>query len=112
MKSNLGKEDLKIVIPEGNKNHLFLKNEIIYIQSDKYYVYIHTEIKKKLVRITLKKLESILNKDYVRINKSIIINTQFVSQIEYHKTSSRILLTNGIEFFASKTYNDNLRSVL
>jgi len=112
LKESLQQDKPKIRIPEGNKNHLFLANDIIYIQSDKYYVYIHTKAEKRLIRITLKRLEAILPKDFIRINKSVIINSQYISQIEYQKTTSRILLINGNEFFSSKTYNEVLRKRL
>ncbi|WP_299525909.1 LytTR family DNA-binding domain-containing protein [Winogradskyella sp.] len=109
LKKSLQGKNSKISIPEGNKTHLFLAKDIIYIQSDKYYVHVHTKAEKRLIRITLKRLEAILPKDFIRINKSVIINTQHISQIEYQKNSSRILLTNGGEFFSSMTYNKVLR---
>ncbi len=110
LKQSLLGESSKINIPEGNKSHIFTANDILYIQSDKYYVYIHTNSEKRLIRITLKRLEAILPKKFIRINKSVIINTQYISQIEYQKISSKILLTNGDEFFSSRTYNKGLRS--
>ena len=108
LKESLQKEDSKIVIPEGNKKHHFSEKEVIYIQSDKYYVHLHAINGKRMIRITLKKLEDILPQKLIRINKSVIINTEFISQIEYQKSSSRIILKNGKEFFSTKTYNHKL----
>jgi len=112
LKNNLRDKELHIVIPEGNKNHLFLQNEIIYIKSDKYYVHVHTTQDQKMIRITLKRLESILPEKYIRINKSIILNTHFIRQIEYQKSSSRIVLTNENEFFSTKNYHLNLQRII
>ncbi|MEM9549114.1 MAG: LytTR family DNA-binding domain-containing protein [Bacteroidota bacterium] len=108
LKESLRKEDSKIVIPEGNKKHHFSEKEVIYIQSDKYYANLHTLNEKRMIRVTLKKLEDILPPKLIRINKSIIINTEFISQIDYQKSSSRIVLKNGKEFFSTKTYNHKL----
>lgn len=110
LKTSLLSEQNKVVIPEGNKNHIYLNNDIIYIQSDKYYAFVFTTNSKKLVRITLKKLEQILPNHFIRINKSVIINTQFISQIEYQKNTSKVVLTNGEDFFSSKIYNEGLRA--
>lgn len=88
---------IKIIIPEGNKKHLFGKNEIKFIRSDRYYVNIHCSGRKVLVRITMKQLEQILPSYFLRINKSVIVNTQFVVRIEENKSSCCIVLTDEIE---------------
>ena len=112
LKKSLQKDTAKIIIPEGNKNHLFLSNDVIYIQSDKYYVYVHTQSEKRLIRVTLKKLEQILPQNFIRINKSTIVNTHYISQIEMQKTSSKIILSNNNEFYSSSNYYKGLRGEL
>ena len=100
-----------LMIPEGNKNHIFQEDDITFIESDRYYVEVNTLMGKSVIRITLKSLESILPKKFLRINKSIIINTDFVSQIDHKKQSSKIKLKTNKEFFSSKSYNSNLKKV-
>lgn len=99
-----------VIIPEGNKQHFFTPDDIVYIRSDRYYVHVHTMSDSKLIRITLKKLMSLLPTSFIRINKSTIINQTCIREIEYQKSSSRILLTNGVEVRSSKTYNENLKN--
>lgn len=100
-----------ITIPEGNKQHLYGENDILYLLSDKYYVNIVTTEQKKLIRITLKKLDTLLPKHFLRINKSTIINLHQVSQIDYHKLTSKVIMKDGREFFSTATYNERLRFI-
>ncbi|MCB0744874.1 MAG: LytTR family transcriptional regulator, partial [Ignavibacteriae bacterium] len=75
-------------------------------------VYVHTQSEKRLIRVTLKKLEQILPQNFIRINKSTIVNTHYISQIEMQKTSSKIILSNNNEFYSSSNYNKGLRGEL
>ena len=100
-----------IIIPEGNKEHIFQEDDVIFIESDRYYVEVNTLTGKSVIRITLKSLASILPKKFLRINKSIIINTDFISQIDHKKQSSKIKLKTKKEFFSSKSYNHKLEKV-
>lgn len=99
------KQNSTIQIPEGNKQHIFNERDIVYIQSDRYYVYINTLEEKRLIRITLKAIESILPGQFLRINKSIIINKDFITLIEFHKNCSNIKMINEQKFSSSKTYD-------
>ncbi|MEL7123837.1 MAG: LytTR family DNA-binding domain-containing protein, partial [Bacteroidota bacterium] len=108
-RNQLTKEMKFIQIPEGNKDHLFKPNEILYIQSDRYYVQIHTPTDKRLVRASLKKLEALLPDHFLRINKSTIINFYSISQIEYLKSSSKIWLTTHLELSVSSLYNEKFK---
>lgn len=94
----------KIIIPEGNKKHLFNKNEIKFIKSDKYYMNIHCNDRKVMIRITMKQLESILPSNFLRINKSIIVNTSFVVRIEESKSSCCVILPDETEYQVSEKF--------
>lgn len=111
LERQLHRKNALIIVPEGNKQHLFGENEILYIISEKYYVNIITSSQKKLIRITLKKLVALLPPPFLRINKSTIINLHQVNQVEYHKQSSKVLMKDGMEFFTTATYNGNLRNL-
>jgi len=94
----------KIVIPEGNKKHLFSKHEIRSIKSDRYYANVFCENKKILVRITLKKLEELLPRNFIRISKSVIINSLFVIRIEASKASCCVVLSGEIQYQVTDKY--------
>lgn len=112
LKESINNQKSKISILEGNKNHLFFNDEIIYIQSDRYYVHVFTKTEKRLIRVSLKMLESTLPKDFIRINKSTIINTQFISKYDRQKSKSRVTLISGMDFHVSSTYNSRLAEKL
>tara|TARA_R110002049_G_scaffold14886_6_gene61959 strand:+ start:8741 stop:9118 length:378 start_codon:yes stop_codon:yes gene_type:complete len=87
----------KIIIPEGNKKHLFNRGEIKFIKSDKYYMNVYCIDRRVLIRITMKQLENILPSNFLRINKSVIVNMSFVVRIEESKSSCCVILPNEIE---------------
>jgi DNA-binding LytR/AlgR family response regulator len=63
-----------IIIPEGNTSHFIDGTSVEYIYSQGYYVNFVINNQKKLVRISLKALEGILPSNFLRINKSTIVN--------------------------------------
>ncbi|WP_027078507.1 LytR/AlgR family response regulator transcription factor [Maribacter antarcticus] len=95
---------VKIVIPDGNKKYLFDKNEIKFIKSDRYYVNIFCLNRKVLIRITMKRLEQLLPSDFLRINKSIIVNSSFIVRIEETKSSCCIVISDEIEQQVTEKY--------
>lgn len=94
----------KIIIPEGNKKHLFDINEVKFIKADRYYVNVFCFNKKVLIRITMKKLEELLPPMFIRISKSVIINVRHVVRIEESKSSCSIVLSGEIEQQVSEKY--------
>ncbi|RIV31576.1 LytTR family transcriptional regulator [Flagellimonas lutimaris] len=94
----------KIIIPEGNKKHLFDINEVKFIKADRYYVNVFCFSKKVLIRITMKKLEELLPTIFVRVSKSVIINVRHIVRIEESKLSCCVILTGEIEQQVSEKY--------
>ena len=99
---------VKIIIPEGNKKHLFNANEIKFIKADRYYMNVLCNGKKVLIRITMKKLEQLLPSYFLRINKSVIVNMVFVIRIEESKSSCSIVLANDIEHQVTENYKSTV----
>lgn len=95
---------IKIIIPDGNKKYLFDKNEIKFIKSDRYYVNIFCLNRKVLIRITMKTLEQLLPGSFIRINKSVIVNTSFIVRIEETKSSCGIVIADDIEQQVTEKY--------
>lgn len=90
-----------LTIPEGNKNYFLNNEKIYYIIADGYYSNFILNDEKKMIRISLKKLEEVLPDNFIRINKSVIINKNFVTELIAHKTTSKILMVDKSEFFVS-----------
>lgn len=90
-----------LVIADGNKNYFLEKDRLCYITADGYYAHFISEDEKKMIRISLKKLEELLPENFYRINKSVIINKNFIKELVTHKTTSRIKMQDGHEFLVS-----------
>lgn len=89
----------KIQIPEGNTTHLLDPAKIEYIRSETYYCRFYLENGlSKMIRISLKSLESLLPAGFVRINKSIMINHDKITSIRQLKRTVEIELSNEKKF--------------
>ncbi|WP_431196072.1 LytR/AlgR family response regulator transcription factor [Maribacter litoralis] len=97
----------KIIIPEGNKKHLFEISEVKFIKADRYYVNVFCFNRKVLIRITMKKLEQLLPAIFIRISKSVIINVRHLIRIEESKSSCCIILSGEIEQQVSEKYKSD-----
>jgi two-component system LytT family response regulator len=73
------------------------KEEILYLESDWNYTNVHTlDNRKHTSGFTLKILEKrIAEKAFLRINKGLLINRQYISQVSSMKKEAFVLLTNG-----------------
>lgn len=91
-------------IPEGNKNHYIEKDKLLYLTADGYYTHFILKDGKKLIRISLKKLEEFLPDNFVRINKSTIINKDFIIESVHHKAVAKVIMADEYEFYVSENY--------
>ncbi|MEO0572520.1 MAG: LytTR family DNA-binding domain-containing protein, partial [Bacteroidota bacterium] len=68
-------ESEPIIINDGAVNHFFKVDQLLYIKSDRYYNNFYTVDKQVLIRSSLKELLPILPDSFIKINRSVIINT-------------------------------------
>lgn len=71
--------------------------EILYLESDWNYTNVHTlDNRKHTSGFTLKILEKrISDKAFLRINKGLLINCLYISQVSSMKKDAFVLMTNG-----------------
>ncbi len=82
--------------------------EILFIESDKKYVYIHTIGKKLLVRESMQNyIDTIGSKDIMRIHRSYAINLNHIQSI-----NADTLLVGSNEIPIGKAYREELLSML
>ncbi len=94
---------LKIRIPEGKTTHLVDGRAIEFIQSDGYYSNIHFEDgSSKMIRISLKSLETILPFTFTRINKSVIVNRDKILSIRQLKRTVEIELPGNKVLYSNR----------
>ena len=109
------KESLdRIAVKVGQKIHVVLVSEILYLQSYGDYVQIITEKEKLIKEQTMKYFELHLPSNrFVRVHRSYIINVEKISRIElYAKQSQRITLHNGDQLKVSAAGYKTLRAAL
>ena len=93
----------KLKIPEGNSIHLIEADALICIKADTYYCHFHLEDKrKKVIRISLKKLEALLPSTFLRINRSVIINKDKIESMKQRRNKVDLELKGGFEFISDK----------
>ena len=104
----------RIALKTGQKIHVILIPDIIYIQSDGDYVQLITENGKYIKEETMKYFEANLHpQKFVRIHRSYIVNVEKIARIElFEKNSQKLMLKNGHQIKASTTGYKILREVL
>jgi len=92
---NIGEQNVnKIAFPTIEGFEFIHTNQILYCKAESNYC----SIKKidgitNMATKTLKYVEEILPKNFVRIHKSYVLNLNFV--VRYHKSNKEVELTNG-----------------
>lgn len=85
--------------------------EIVSIEAGGNYVFLHLKDGKHMLRQSItdvaEKLKSI---GFVRINRSAIVNSAFVQEIQPLQTGDYLLrLAGGADYTVTRTYKNNLR---
>lgn len=92
-----GKKAVKtITIKLGDKILLIKVNEIVHIQAEDKYVFLHTvDGKKHLTDFTLSTLEAKLSDEFLRIHRSDIINTDYIKEIRKGFNGALVFVLNN-----------------
>jgi DNA-binding LytR/AlgR family response regulator len=101
----------RIIIKEGKKLHFINGNEIVMILAEGYYSIFYLNDRECFIRISLKELEDILPQQFLRINKSAIINFDHVLNFKQFEEHGLIKLPNN-EFKISEKHLDMFISFL
>lgn len=92
----------KVVVKSGSKINIIKVAEILYLQAEGDYVIIYNENSRFIKEETMKNLESQLPPYFIRVHRSFIVNTNYISRIElYEKQRYNITLKNGQQIKAS-----------
>ena len=102
----------KLVIPEGNTKHFLDGDSVHYIFGQGYYANIVMGHQKKLVRISLKALSSLLPSNFCRINKSTIINKSHIRELVRNKHSLKVIMQDQNEFYVTDNYREHAERFL
>jgi hypothetical protein len=92
----------KITIKSGSNINIINVSDILYIQAEGDYIIIYTGSTRYIKEETMKHIEEQLPSDFIRIHRSCILNTNYLSRIElYEKQNYKITLKTGQQLKAS-----------
>lgn len=104
----------RVAVRSGQKIHVVLVPEILYLQAEGDYVQLFTAQGKFLKEQTMKYFEEHLPRtQFVRIHRSCIVNVEMISRIElYEKQNQLLTLKNGDKLKTSPSGYKALRMAL
>lgn len=94
-----GKKSIKtLTVKLGDKILLIKLADIVHIQAEDKYVFLHTvDGKKHLTDFTLSTLEEKLPEEFLRIHRSEIINTEYIKEIRKGFNGALIFVLNSVD---------------
>lgn len=96
----------RIAIREGAEIHYFDPIQVVWIEADGYYCKIHRQDgQQQLLRLTLKEVNTFLPEQFLRINRSAIINTDHIAKEVNYLSRQYYYLTSGIKLRKSPRYD-------
>lgn len=100
----------------GERIILVKTEDIVYIEADEKYVFIHTKDGKRYITdFTLKGLEEKLGSDFMRIHRSLIININQIDEIRRSFNGAFTFVMKGTaqaRLKSSRSYADEIRKTL
>lgn len=104
-------ESEPLALKQGNKISLVNLDDIRYIQASGYYIEVYTgENKRLLLRESMTNmLEQLAASNFMRIHRSTIINTRYLSEIQHTGAGDVVTkMKDGKTFRVSKSYKEEL----
>jgi two-component system LytT family response regulator len=98
------------MVKTGEKIVVLDVDDIKWLESDRNYVNIHTADRVHRIRQTFNNMEARLDPGkFARINRSTIINTGFIKEMQpMFRKEYVIIFKTGEKFILNKTYYSNL----
>jgi DNA-binding LytR/AlgR family response regulator len=94
----------KITVKSGSNINIIMVSDLLYLQAEGDYVILYTASARYIKEDTMKHLEEQLPPHFIRIHRSCILNTNYISRIElYEKQNYKITLKPGQQLKASVT---------
>ncbi|MNN76570.1 Transcriptional regulatory protein YpdB [compost metagenome] len=105
----------ELIIKNNDNEKIFLPvKDIRWIDAAGDYMCVHTIKETHIVRITMKKLASLLNpKTFVRIHKSTLVNVNNIKSVKSLRNSESILeLGDDIKLKVSRNYSAAIQQLI
>lgn len=91
---------------------LLSPRELLYVESSRNYIIVHTADRKYKSRKTLKSIIPQLEDQFIQIHRSRVINAEAVARIIPWRNGEYMLeLQNGLHVSSSRSFQSNVRSI-
>lgn len=103
----------EFVIKERGFEKVVKTKDILWIEANSVYAELHTAQGKDLYRVALNLLEKELPREFLRIHRSLIVNTSHVTKTVYQNNNTyRFSMQNGHELVSSRSYKPEIMNKL
>lgn len=107
---NMDETPSMILVENGNKLINLDVKDIIYLNADKDYTWIHTETGSYLSNFGISLLEQRMDKRlFLRIHRSFIVNLNYIKEVYRDGWSVQVILKNEKALNVSRSYLEDLR---
>jgi two-component system, LytTR family, response regulator len=87
--------------------------DIDYIEAEDYYVLLHAGARNVLYRESMRDLEAMLPRTFVRIHRSTIVNADRIIELRTHASGEhKVVLRGGVELAVSRTRRHQVSAIL
>lgn len=108
-----GKKVDTLNVKSGQRTSIVRIEDILSIHADGHYTKIVTAAKTSIASLTMREIENMVPSNLVRIHRTTIVNTSYILQTRSLLNGDyMVTMKNGEQHKVSRTYRDNLRSVL
>lgn len=102
---------VRIAVKTKGKILLFSPGDILAVEAEGNYVLLQRESDSFLLRESISTMaEKLKAYGFIRIHRSVLVNTSWVEEIRPGATGEYVLrISNGKEYMVSRTYKNNLK---
>ncbi len=99
----------EFVIKDRGFEKVIKATDILWIEASSVYAELHTENERHLYRVALNLLDKELSSDFLRIHRSIIVNTTHILKTSYlNNNTYQFRMSNGKELISSRSYKADI----
>ncbi len=103
----------EFIIKERGFEKVIKTKDIKWISSNSVYVELHTTSQKYLYRAALNLLANELPEQFLRIHRSVIINTVHIEKTTYlNNNTYKFQMSNGVDLISSRSYKSSIMTKL
>nr|WP_315151590.1 LytTR family DNA-binding domain-containing protein [uncultured Flavobacterium sp.] len=107
------KKMTSITVKKGDKLFFIKLDEVTHFEADEKYVSVYTDKENHLIEQSLSQLELKLPDNFIRVHRSVIINRNYVSEVEkYFNSRFAIRLNNHkkTSVISGRSFNEDIKN--